>query len=100
MTESILFQLNRNIEAFNNERANWPDKSRVSWLLDLYSLADIAGVRIVIDLAGFLRTDNSRQSVTKIVTDKSREIEQVTICAELGDENCHLGFGSNEKTGT
>lgn len=96
----LLEQLRRNIESFNSERTDWPDKSRVSWLLDLYDLAGLAGVRIVIDLAGFLRTDNSRQSVTKIVTGKSRENGEVTICAEAGDQNCHLGFGADEDSHT
>ena len=93
-------QLLRNIDAFNTERVNWPDKSRVSWLMDIYSLADMAGVRVVVDLAGFLHSDNSRQSVTKIATDKSRENDQVTICAEAGDENCHLGFGHDGESRT
>jgi hypothetical protein len=97
---NLELQLRRNIESFNSERVDWPDKSRVSWLLDLYDLADLAGVRIVINSAGFLHTDNSRQSVTKIVTDKSRENQRVTICAEAGDQNCHRSEPLDEDSHT
>jgi hypothetical protein len=77
MTIDSRLQLARNIEAFNSERVNWPDKSRASWLSDILDLADMAEVRVTIDLSGFLHSDNLRP---------------------CGDQNCHR-FPSVESTG-